>query len=41
MEQIPEGHGIGLHNVKGVVEKYNGSFAISCDENEFMVAVMI
>lgn len=36
-----EGHGIGLSNVESVVEKYNGSFVISCDEKEFTAVVMI
>lgn len=36
-----EGHGIGLVNVESVVEKYDGSFAISCDEEEFTAVVMI
>lgn len=36
-----DGHGIGLSNVESVVEKYGGTFAISCDEKEFTaVAVM-
>ncbi|MCR4611653.1 MAG: GHKL domain-containing protein, partial [Lachnospiraceae bacterium] len=35
------GHGIGLSNVSEVVEKYNGSFAISCDEKEFTAVVII
>ena len=36
-----EGHGIGLANVREAVEKYNGSFAISCDENEFTSVAII
>lgn len=36
-----EGHGIGVSNVESVVEKYNGSFVISCDEKEFTAVVMI
>ena len=36
-----EGHGIGLSNVESVVEKYNGDFAISCDEKEFTAVVMV
>jgi len=36
-----EGHGIGLINVRSAVEKYNGDFAISCDENEFVAVVMV
>lgn len=34
-------HGIGLMNVKAVVDKYDGDFAISCDEEKFQVVVMI
>lgn len=36
-----EGHGIGLSNVESVAEKNGGSFAIFCDENEFVAAVVI
>lgn len=36
-----EGHGIGLSNVETVTEKNGGTFAISCDENEFVAVVMI
>ena len=36
-----DGHGIGLVNVRETVEKYDGSFAISCDENEFTAVVII
>jgi len=36
-----DGHGIGLSNVESVVEKYGGTFAISCDEKEFTAVVMI
>ena len=36
-----EGHGIGLSNVEAVTEKNGGTFAISCDENEFVAVVMI
>ena len=36
-----EGQGIGLINVRSAVEKYNGDFAISCDENEFVAVVMV
>lgn len=35
------GHGIGLSNVLDVVEKYDGSFAISCDDKEFTAVVII
>ena len=36
-----EGHGIGLSNVESAVERYDGSFAISCDDKEFVAVVMI
>ena len=36
-----EGHGIGLSNVMETVEKYGGSFVISCDENEFTAVAII
>ncbi len=36
-----DGHGIGLSNVQGVVDKCDGSFAISCDEKEFIAVVVI
>ena len=36
-----DGHGIGLVNVRETVEKYDGSFAISCDEKEFTAVVII
>ena len=38
---VEEGHGIGLTNVRDVVEKYDGSFALACDDKEFTVAVII
>jgi len=34
-------HGVGLMNVKAVVDKYGGGFAISCDEEKFQAAVMM
>ncbi|MCH5257306.1 MAG: GHKL domain-containing protein [Lachnospiraceae bacterium] len=35
------GHGIGLLNVKSVVEHYDGDFAITCDEKEFKAVVIL
>ncbi|MCR5602617.1 MAG: GHKL domain-containing protein [Lachnospiraceae bacterium] len=35
------GHGIGLGNVREVVEKYGGELEISCDEKDFLAVVMI
>lgn len=40
-EHIAEGHGIGLANVRDTVEKYGGSFVISCDESKFTAVVVI
>ena len=34
-------HGVGLMNVKAVVDKYGGDFAISCDREKFQAVVMI
>lgn len=34
-------HGVGLMNVKAVVNKYGGDFAISCDEEVFQAVVMM
>lgn len=36
-----ENHGIGLLNVREVVEKYGGDMVLSCDEKEFKVVVMV
>ncbi|WP_298030827.1 sensor histidine kinase [uncultured Dysosmobacter sp.] len=34
-------HGIGLMNVKAVVDKYGGDFAVFCDGEKFQAVVMI
>ena len=34
-------HGVGLMNVKAVVDKYGGDFAVSCDREKFQAVVMI
>ncbi len=34
-------HGVGLMNVRAVVDKYGGDFAISCDQEKFQAVVMI
>lgn len=34
-------HGVGLMNVKAVVDKYGGDFAVSCDSEKFQAVVMI
>ena len=34
-------HGVGLMNVKAVVDKYGGDFVISCDSEKFQAVVMI
>ena len=36
-----EHHGIGLLNVKAVVDKYGGDMVLSCDENEFKAVVIL
>lgn len=35
------GHGIGLLNVKSVVEQYDGDLVLACDEKEFKAVVII
>lgn len=32
-------HGIGLHNIMRTVDKYNGEFSISCENNEFVLDI--
>ena len=36
-----EGQGIGLTNVRDVVERHDGSFALTCDEKEFTASVIL
>ncbi len=36
-----EMHGVGLMNVKAVVDKYGGDFAISCDREKFRAVVIL
>ena len=36
-----DGHGIGLSNVEAVTNKNGGTFAISCDDKEFVAVVII
>lgn len=36
-----ENHGIGLLNVKAVVDKYGGDMVLSCNENEFKAVVIL
>lgn len=36
----PERHGIGLQNVKSIVEKYNGDINIAYDSNSFCVTIL-
>lgn len=40
-EKVEVTEGIGLMNVKAVVDKYGGDFAISCDEEKFQAVVML
>ena len=35
------GHGIGLLNVRSVVEQYDGDLALACDEKEFKAVVIL
>lgn len=37
----PRGHGIGLSNIRHIVEKYNGDLKIDYDETRFTVTVLI
>lgn len=41
VNQSPEGHGIGLVNIRETIEKYGGNFIISCDEQEFTAVAVI
>lgn len=34
-------HGVGLSNVRAVVDKYGGDFAISCDQEKFQAVVIL
>lgn len=34
-------HGVGLMNVKAVVDKYGGDFAVSCDSDKFQAVVLL
>lgn len=34
-------HGIGIHNIINVIKKYNGSYVIRPDENEFFFSIII
>lgn len=36
-----DGHGIGLLNVKAIVDKYEGDMVLSCDDNEFKVVIIL
>ena len=36
-----EMHGVGLLNVRSVVDKYGGDFAISCDQEKFQAVVIL
>ncbi len=40
-EKVQVTEGTGLSNVKAVVDKYKGDFAVSCDEEKFQVVVML
>lgn len=40
-KEFEEPHGIGLNNVKRIVEKYNGKLSISAEENYFDVEIVM
>lgn len=40
-KEYTDGQGIGLLNVKTVVEKYQGDMVLDCDDKEFRVAIML
>ena len=40
-EKVQVTEGTGLSNVKAVVDKYGGDFAVSCDEEKFQAVVML
>ncbi len=40
-EKVQVTEGTGLSNVKGVVDKYKGDFAVSCDWEKFQAVVML
>ena len=37
----PEMHGIGIENIKDTVEKYNGTYAIKCEEGQFKFSILL
>ena len=39
--ETKKGHGIGLINVRDVVDRYNGSLILSCTDEEFTAVVLI
>ena len=41
LDSCGEMYGIGLMNVKAVVDKYGGDFAVSCDGEKFQAVVML
>jgi sensor histidine kinase regulating citrate/malate metabolism len=36
-----ENHGYGLDNVKGIVDKYDGSMVVECGNGKFEVDVVV
>lgn len=36
-----DGHGIGLLNVKAIVDKYEGEMVLSCDDSEFKAVIIL
>ncbi len=39
--KVQVAEGTGLSNVKTVVDKYGGDFAVSCDGEKFQAVVML
>lgn len=37
----PDRYGTGLHNVKNIIERHNGTMAISCEASLFCVSILI
>lgn len=40
-KEEPELHGIGIENIKDVVDKYNGTYAIRCEEGQFQFSILL
>ena len=40
-KSMPEEHGVGIKNIKKIVEKYEGSYTIQNDDREFLFSILI